>query len=143
MDGVEGPSLQSEGQRRMFLEEMERVCNERFRPGGVIKVSLELESFIKLADGVVDLDFRYDGICGFSLFHGGTGKGLKDQTAREWSSNNATKWIMENNGTSDVEINSCHSQKILCCLRRCMFRALFSINPAGIDQRVRRMCRSI
>ena len=68
----------------MFLEEMERVFNERFRPGGVIKVSLELESFIKLADGVVDLDFRYDGICGFSLFHGGTGKGLNDQTAREW-----------------------------------------------------------
>lgn len=68
----------------MFLEEMEGVFNERFRPGGVIKVSLELESFIKLADGVVDLDFRYDGICGFSLFHGGTGKGLNDQTAREW-----------------------------------------------------------
>lgn len=46
----------------MFLEKMERVRNEQFRPCGVIKVAPELGSFIKFADGVVNLDFRYFGV---------------------------------------------------------------------------------
>lgn len=34
--GIEGLGLWSAGRRRVFPEEMERVCNEQFRPGGVI-----------------------------------------------------------------------------------------------------------
>lgn len=85
IDGIEGPSLRSESRRRMFLEEMERVCNEQFRPGGVIKISSELESFIKFADGVVNLDFRYSGVCPFSLFSDEIGnEDIDEQTARGW-----------------------------------------------------------
>ncbi|KAI9927435.1 hypothetical protein MW887_003048 [Aspergillus wentii] len=70
-DGVKEPTLTDEKWRRVFIEELENVSNEKFdlfkEDGHVIKASPELDEFLQHADGIVDMDFRYWGICGFEL----------------------------------------------------------------------------
>jgi hypothetical protein len=70
MDGFIAPTLVTDEWREMYLDVVEKVCNEvAFREQGDEDVHIprctELGSFIKHANGVLDPDFRASGICPF------------------------------------------------------------------------------
>lgn len=68
MDGVIPPFLKSEEGFSIFVEELERVMNDRFGGGdSEIRATDELKSFIKHANGVEDLDFCFSGMCAWEL----------------------------------------------------------------------------
>jgi len=68
-EGVEAPSLVSQEARDVFLDELSKLLNEKVGFGDERRITFpeELRSFLKLADGVEDVDLRDEGICGWHI----------------------------------------------------------------------------
>ncbi|RDW85219.1 hypothetical protein BP6252_02809 [Coleophoma cylindrospora] len=79
MNGVIEPSLADADCRRVFVEEFEQVVNGQITAHSqgrcsTLRANKELKSFLKLADGVADPNFRASGMCAWQVVPPGTGK---------------------------------------------------------------------
>lgn len=84
-EGLVAPTLKTEELRDVFLDELERMVNENAGFGNSRRITFpeEVKSFLKMANGVRDMDVRDDGICEWDLARDNCSEGREVQHLRK------------------------------------------------------------